>query len=110
MDSYILQTCDRDIAKVKYEIAMKSVDYAEKELANAKIKKEWSHIEYKEEVLNRKERLFMRNDYELEIIGIQKKMLEIDLELLEDKKKTFIHRLPPPQSRPSGSPPQHSGE
>jgi len=98
MNSYILQTCDRDIAKAKYEIAMKSVDYAGKEVANANIKKAWSDIEYKEEVPNRKERIFKRNDYELEIIGIQKKMLEIDLELLEDKKKTFIHRLPPSAS------------
>ena len=101
MDSYSANL-RRDIEKVKYEIAMKSLDYAERELANAKLKKAWSDIEYKEEVPNRKERIFKRNDYELEIIGIQKKMLEIDLELLEDKKKTFSP-LPPSASQPQDS-------
>jgi len=105
MDAYILQTCDRDIAKAKYNIAMKMVDYEAKEHNNNKIREEWANVQ----VVNRKEAILKRNDYELEIIGIQKKMLELDLELLEDKKNTLISRLPPPH-RPAEPPQEHSGE
>ncbi len=104
MDAYILQTCDRDIAKAKYDIAMKLVDYEAREHSNNKMKEEWANVQ----VVNRKEAILKRNDYELEIIGIQKKMLELDLELLEDKKKTFITRLH--QHLPAEPPLVHSDE
>jgi hypothetical protein len=81
-----------EIAKVKYDIEMKGIEYDTKAHNNDEIKESMARSEYKEETVKRKAILIKRNHYELEIIGIQKRMLELDLERLEEKKHDFYSR------------------
>jgi hypothetical protein len=90
MNARILETMNQEIAKAKYDIEMKGIEYDTRVYHNDEMKEHMARSEYKEETVNRKLRLIKRNEYELEMISIQKRMLELELEQLEDKKRSFI--------------------
>lgn len=103
----LLRTIEMDIAKAKYDITMKSIQYDTKAYNNESSKENMAHLDYIEEFKGRKARLMKRNELELEMIGIEKKILEIDLEHLEDKKTTFSR---PPQHLRAEPQLEHSAE
>lgn len=85
MNNYILRQINTEIAKTVYDIALKRIEYDTRRYNNEDLKTQWMNVSS-----SKKEPMFKRDAYALEIIDIQKKMLEIDLELLELKKQTFV--------------------
>ena len=93
MNAHILETMKGEVAKVKYDIEMKGIEYDTRAYRNNELKNSFNRSQYTEETVKRKDRLIERNEYELKIIGIQKRILELDLEQLEDKKRDFSSRV-----------------